>query len=57
MEKGLRTIGEGIALAGFCIAVAWSEINGHSHPVMWVLIGLWVLFFGPPTKNGEGRDG
>jgi hypothetical protein len=51
MEKGLQYIGEGIGFAGLCVAVAWCEINGHSHPVFWVMIFLWIMFFGPKDNN------
>ncbi len=51
MNKGLAYIGEGIGFAGLCIAVAWCEVHGNHHPVFWVMIFLWIMFFGPRDNN------
>lgn len=53
MNRGLMCIGEGIAFAGLCVALAWCETHGYDHPALWLLVALWILFFGPKDKKGS----
>lgn len=41
----LFTIGEGIGFSGFAFSLAYCETHGGmDHPVLWFLLGFWMLF-------------